>query len=78
MPNAAFFFQAPEAGWGYGMATGRNGSFGWIGGYGTWAYVFPKAELIGVLMTQRVLDSPTLPSTMADFAAVLDDLAVEA
>jgi hypothetical protein len=32
--------------------------------------------LIGVLMTQRVLDSPEPPSAMADFAAVLDDLTV--
>lgn len=73
-PNAAFFFQ-DGGGWGYGLAAGPE-RFGWVGGYGTWAYVYPKAELIGVLMTQRVLDSPTPPSTMADFSAVLDDLAV--
>ncbi|HKY95912.1 MAG TPA: serine hydrolase domain-containing protein [Kiloniellales bacterium] len=73
-PNAALFFQE-GGGWGYGMAAGPV-RYGWIGGYGTWAYVYPRAELIGVLLTQRVLDSPDPPSTMADFAAVLDDLAV--
>lgn len=73
-PSAAFFFQ-DGGGWGYGLAAGPE-RFGWVGGYGTWAYVYPKSELIGVLMTQRVLDSPTPPSTMADFAAVLVDLRV--
>jgi CubicO group peptidase (beta-lactamase class C family) len=72
-PNAAFFFQ-DGGGWGYGLAVAAR-RYGWIGGYGTWAYVYPGSELIGVLMTQRVLDSPTPPSTMADFQAVMDDLA---
>lgn len=73
-PNAAFFFQ-DGGGWGYGLAASAE-RYGWIGGYGTWAYVYPKSELIGVLLTQRVLDSPSPPSTMADFQAVLEDLTV--
>jgi len=71
-PNAAFFFQS-GGGWGYGMAAGPD-RFGWVGGYGTWAYVYPGAELIGVLMTQRVMDSPSPPPSMSDFAAVLQRL----
>jgi len=43
------------------------GRFGWDGGYGTSWYVDPAEELIGILMTQRVMDSPTGPITHLDF-----------
>jgi CubicO group peptidase (beta-lactamase class C family) len=61
-------------GWGFGLSvfTRRDGvmgvgSFGWDGGYGTSAYMDPKEDLIGILMTQRVWDSPKVPDVLTDF-----------
>ncbi|MCA1739531.1 MAG: beta-lactamase family protein [Actinobacteria bacterium] len=62
-------------GWGFGVSivTRRNdiaatpGRYGWDGGYGTSWYVDPKEELIGILMTQRVWDTPSPPSVLLDF-----------
>ena len=62
-------------GWGFGLAvvTRRDGladvpgRFGWDGGYGTSGYTDPTEELIGILMTQRVLDDPTGPAIYSDF-----------
>lgn len=62
-------------GWGFGLSivTRRDtlsdvpGRFGWDGGYGTSAYTDPHEELIGVLMTQRLMDSPHAPLVFQDF-----------
>jgi CubicO group peptidase (beta-lactamase class C family) len=62
-------------GWGFGVSivTRRNdiaatpGRYGWDGGYGTSWYVDPKEELIGILMTQRLWDTPSPPSVLLDF-----------
>ena len=62
-------------GWGFGVSivTRRDdlaatpGRYGWDGGYGTSWYVDPKEELIGILMTQRVWDSPGAPGVLLDF-----------
>jgi CubicO group peptidase (beta-lactamase class C family) len=61
-------------GWGFGLSvfTRRDGvmgigSFGWDGGYGTSAYMDPKEDLVGILMTQRVWDSPKAPDVLTDF-----------
>ena len=61
-------------GWGFGLSvfTRRDGamgvgSFGWDGGYGTSAYMDPKEDLVGILMTQRVWDSPRAPDVLTDF-----------
>ncbi len=62
-------------GWGFGMAivTRREsladvpGRFGWDGGFGTSAYTDPKEELIGILMTQRLMESPVPPPVFQDF-----------
>jgi len=61
-------------GWGFGLSvfTRRDGamgvgSFGWDGGYGTSAYMDPKEDLAGILMTQRVWDSPKAPDVLTDF-----------
>jgi CubicO group peptidase (beta-lactamase class C family) len=74
---ASIFF--PEfwesRGWGFGVAvvTKRDdvfatpGRYGWDGGYGTSWYVDPTEELIGVLMTQRLMDSPVAPAVFRDF-----------
>jgi CubicO group peptidase (beta-lactamase class C family) len=72
-------------GWGFGVAivTRRDdlaatpGRYGWDGGYGTSWYVDPREELIGILMTQRVMDSPRAPAVFLDFwtsaYAAIDD-----
>ncbi|MGY6710016.1 MAG: serine hydrolase domain-containing protein [Rhizobiaceae bacterium] len=62
-------------GWGLGMAVaieqGHLGhqprSFGWNGGYGTTAYADPQSGIIGILFTQRAMDSPEMPPHFRDF-----------
>ncbi|MDQ3236751.1 MAG: beta-lactamase family protein, partial [Actinomycetota bacterium] len=62
-------------GWGFGVSivTRRDdlastpGRYGWVGGYGTSWYVDPKEGLVGILMTQRVWDSPSAPVVLFDF-----------
>jgi len=62
-------------GWGFGLSvfTRRDhlyhvaGRFGWEGGYGTSWYSDPKEGLTGILLTQRLMESPRMPQVMADF-----------
>ncbi|HLZ04051.1 MAG TPA: serine hydrolase domain-containing protein [Bradyrhizobium sp.] len=62
-------------GWGFGVSvfTRRDhlhtnpGRFGWEGGYGTSWYSDPREQLTGILLTQRLMDSPIAPQVMADF-----------
>jgi len=62
-------------GWGFGMAvvTRRDdvarsaGTYGWDGGYGTSWYADPREDMTGILMTQRVWDSPVAPAVNRDF-----------
>ncbi|MGH2558545.1 MAG: serine hydrolase domain-containing protein [Thermomicrobiales bacterium] len=62
-------------GWGFGMAVVTKradladvpGRFGWDGGYGTSGYTDPTEELIGILMTQRLMDDPSGPVLFFDF-----------
>ena len=64
-----------DRGWGFGLSimTHRNnlaatpGRFGWDGGYGTSAYSDPKEEMVAILMTQRLFDSPEGPAALQDF-----------
>jgi len=71
----AGIFLPQKRSWGFGMAvvTGRDdlsavpGRFGWDGGYGTSGYSDPSEELVGILMTQRLMDSPEPPRTFLDF-----------
>jgi CubicO group peptidase (beta-lactamase class C family) len=61
--------------WGLGMAvdTGRReiyhspGRFGWTGGLGTTAYTDPANGVVGILFTQRMMDSPEPPKFFTDF-----------
>lgn len=62
-------------GWGLGMAVATRsddpgasmGRYGWDGGFGTsWAND-PAQGRIGILMTQRMWDSPALPPVCRDF-----------
>lgn len=71
--DARLFF-GDSLGWGFGMSvvTRRGGMaapgrFGWDGGAGTSGYTDPAEELIGILMTQRMMDSPTPPKVFRDF-----------
>ena len=72
--DSAIFFGG-NRGWGFGMAvyTQRDdlsavpGRFGWDGGYGTSAYVDPNEGLIGILLTQKMMDSPEAPPVYKDF-----------
>jgi CubicO group peptidase (beta-lactamase class C family) len=68
-------FFGENRGWGFGMAvyTRRDdlasvpGRFGWDGGLGTSGYSDPTEQLVGILMTQRMMDSPKPPSVFRDF-----------
>jgi CubicO group peptidase (beta-lactamase class C family) len=73
--GADVFFKG-AASWGFGMAvvTRRTnlfapGRFGWDGGYGTTGHADPAEGLIGILMTQRLMDSPMPPPHFSDFWA---------
>jgi CubicO group peptidase (beta-lactamase class C family) len=69
------WFFGDNRGWGLGLSvfTRRDdlsavpGRFGWDGGYGTSWYSDPKENLTGILLTQRMMDSPRPPAVMADF-----------
>jgi CubicO group peptidase (beta-lactamase class C family) len=62
-------------GWGFGLSvvTRRDdlydvpGRFGWDGGYGTSGYSDPKEDVVTILMTQRLMESPTAPPVFQDF-----------
>lgn len=62
-------------GWGYGTAvitgdgddSGSIGAFGWDGGMGTSWRVDPGEQLITILMTQRMWESPVAPPVCHEF-----------
>jgi CubicO group peptidase (beta-lactamase class C family) len=68
-------FLGKTRGWGFGMSVFRGlndpddapGRFGWDGGYGTSWYSDPKKQLTGILLTQRLMDSPAPPRAITDF-----------
>jgi CubicO group peptidase (beta-lactamase class C family) len=61
--------------WGFGIAVDTRrkeifhtpGRFGWTGGFGTTAYTDPARGMIGILFTQRMMDSPEPPKVFTDF-----------
>jgi CubicO group peptidase (beta-lactamase class C family) len=73
--QGAELFFGPGASWGMGGAvvTRRTdlfttpGRYGWDGGYGTSAHMDPAEDLVGILMTQRMMDSPVPPKVFRDF-----------
>ncbi len=82
--QAAPIFFGDGRGWGFGLAVvtrrsgfGAPGRFGWDGGSGTSGWTDPAEGLIGVLMTQRMMDSPLPPKVFRDFwtaaYAAIDD-----
>ena len=78
-------FLGSTRGWGFGMsvftgfddAQARPGRFGWDGGYGTSWYSDPQAQLTGILLTQRMMDSPEPPRVFADFWTELNKAAAD-
>ncbi len=72
--GSEIFFGAHRS-WGFGMAVAiqRNeifrtpGRFGWDGGLGTSGYTDPAEGMIGILLTQRMMDSPKPPKVFTDF-----------
>jgi CubicO group peptidase (beta-lactamase class C family) len=68
-------FFGDNRGWGFGLSVftrrddlaGLPGRFGWDGGYGTSWYSDPNENLTGILLTQRMMDSPQPPAAMTDF-----------
>jgi CubicO group peptidase (beta-lactamase class C family) len=81
--GAEMFF-GDTRGWGFGVGVtlrrddlAAPGSFGWTGGTGTIAAVDPQEDLIGILLTQRLMDSPAPPPVFSDFwtlaHAAIDD-----
>ena len=76
--QGAEIFFGTHSSWGFGMAvnvraTGEPwvvpGRFGWDGGYGTSAYSDPKNDLVGILLTQRLVDGPEGPAVYGEFWA---------
>ncbi len=72
--GSEIFFGA-HGSWGFGMGVDIQrdeifrtpGRFGWDGGFGTSAYTDPKEGMIGILFTQRMMDSPEPPKVITDF-----------
>jgi CubicO group peptidase (beta-lactamase class C family) len=68
-------FFGTHSSWGLGVAVDIDrheiyhnpGRFGWTGGFGTTAYADPKEDMIGILFTQRMMDSPEPPKIFTDF-----------
>jgi CubicO group peptidase (beta-lactamase class C family) len=68
-------FFGTHSSWGFGMEVDIQrkdifhspGRFGWNGGFGTTAYTDPANGLIGILFTQRMMDSPEPPKIFTDF-----------
>jgi CubicO group peptidase (beta-lactamase class C family) len=73
-------FLGNTRGWGFGMSVftaiddtnTAPGRFGWDGGYGTSWYSDPRLKLTGILLTQRMMDSPQPPAAFTDFWALLN------
>ena len=45
----------------------RRAAYGWDGGYGTSAHLDPAEDMVGILMTQRMMESPRPPRVFTDF-----------
>ena len=68
-------FFGTHTSWAFGMAVDIRrtdlyrtpGRFGWDGGLGTSAYTDPTERAIGLLFTQRMMDSPLAPNLYNDF-----------
>jgi CubicO group peptidase (beta-lactamase class C family) len=68
-----FFGQGASWGMGGAVVTRRTdlfttpGRFGWDGGYGTSGHLDPAEDMVGILLTQRMMESPQPPRVFRDF-----------
>jgi CubicO group peptidase (beta-lactamase class C family) len=75
--EGAEIFFGNYSSWGFGLAIDIRqekpwtvpGRFGWNGGFGTSGYSDPRNDFIGILMTQRMMDSPEAAAVFNDFWA---------
>ena len=73
--TGAELFFGNYSSWGLGIAVDIDrseiyntpGRYGWTGGFGTTAYIDPAEGMIGILFTQRMMDSPEPPKVFTDF-----------
>ncbi len=73
--QGAELFFGHGASWGMGGAvvTRRTdlfttpGRYGWDGGYGTSGHLDPAEDMVGILLTQRMMESPQPPRVFSDF-----------
>jgi CubicO group peptidase (beta-lactamase class C family) len=73
--KGAEIFFGSHSSWGFAMGVNIRqdepwmapGRFGWDGGFGTSAYSDPKNDFIGILLTQRLVDSPEPTAVSQDF-----------
>jgi CubicO group peptidase (beta-lactamase class C family) len=64
-----------DNGWGFGVAVSTAqsglgpspGSYGWVGGFSTSWCSDPGEDVVGILLTQRLMGGPELPGVIADF-----------
>lgn len=52
--------------WSFCQAVQADGSFGWNGGLGTSWHVDPGRDLVVIVLTQRMFDSPAMPTLHRD------------
>jgi CubicO group peptidase (beta-lactamase class C family) len=55
--------------WGYGIRVYDNGAFGWDGGFGGTFLVDPTNDLVVIVLTQRMFESPEPPQVHKDVQA---------
>ena len=73
--TGAEIFFGDHSSWGLGLAVNIRpseiyhtpGRFGWDGGFGTSAYIDPARDVIGILFTQRLVESPAPTKVSTDF-----------
>ncbi len=72
---SAPLFLGDDHGWGFGVSVAIRrsdifvvpGRFGWTGGTGTTGYADPSEDMIGILLTQRLMESPEPAKVFTDF-----------
>ena len=75
--QGAEIFFGDHSSWGFGLAVNVRaradepwvvpGRFGGDGGYGTAGWSDPKNDLLGILLTQQLMDSPEPPAVFREF-----------
>jgi CubicO group peptidase (beta-lactamase class C family) len=55
--------------WSFCQAVHDNGAFGWDGGFGSSWLVDPARDLVVIVLTQRLWESPALPQVHRDIQA---------